>query len=167
MSSVKSIPEGFNTLTPHIIVKDGAQAIEFYKKAFGAEETGCSMLTPEGRIMHAEIKIGNSMLMLCEENAEWGCLSPATIGNTSVTLSLYVENSDSAFEKAVGAGAVVKMPLADMFWGDRYGQVTDPSGHIWAICTHIKDLTNEEITKAGIEAMAQYKGKEGECAAKA
>jgi len=166
MSSVKPIPEGFHTLTPHIVVKDGAEAIEFYKKAFGAEQIGCSMLCPEGKVMHAELKIGNSMIMIAQENPQWGCLSPATIGNTSVTLSLYVENSDEAFEKAVNAGATVKMPLADMFWGDRYGQVTDPSGHHWAICTHIKDLTNEEIAKASEEAMAQYKEK-GECAANA
>lgn len=155
MSSVKPIPEGFHTLTPHIVVKDGAEAIEFYKKAFGAEQIGCSMLCPEGKIMHAELKIGNSMLMMCTENAQWGVFSPATVGNTSVTLSLYVENADTAFEQAVNAGATVKMPLADMFWGDRYGQVTDPSGHIWAICTHIKDLTEEEIIKASQEAMAQ------------
>lgn len=167
MSSVKPIPEGFHTLTPHIVVKNGAEAIEFYKKAFGAEQIGCSMLTPEGNIMHAELKIGTSMMMLCAENPEWGVLSPLTVGNTSVTLSLYVENADAAFEKAVSAGATVKMPLADMFWGDRYGQVTDPSGHHWAICTHVKDLTEAEIEKAGQEAMAQYKGKEGECAANA
>lgn len=167
MSSVKPIPEGFHTLTPHIVVKDGAEAIEFYKKAFGAEQLGSSMLTPEGKVLHAELKIGDSMIMLCAENPEWGVASPLTVGNTSVTLSLYVENADTVFEKAVSAGATVKMPLGDMFWGDRYGQVTDPSGHNWAICTHIKDMTDEEIKKASEEAMAQYKGKEGECAAKA
>ncbi|MBI4853595.1 MAG: VOC family protein [Acidobacteria bacterium] len=167
MSSVKPIPEGFHTLTPHIVVKDGNEAIEFYKKAFGAEQIGCSMFSPDGKVMHAEIKIGNSMLMLCAENPQWGALSPLALGNTSVTLSLYVENADESFERAINAGANVKMPLADMFWGDRYGQVTDPSGHHWAICTHIKDMTGEEIQKAAQEAMAQYKDKEGECAAKA
>lgn len=167
MSSVKPIPEGFSTLTPHIVVKDGAQAIEFYKNAFGAEQVGCSMLAPDGSVMHAELKIGNSMVMLCSENAEWGAMSPLSVGNTSVTLSLYVENADAAFDKAVSAGATVKMPLADMFWGDRYGQLADPSGHIWAICTHIKDMTEEEIKQASAEAMAECKSKESESAANA
>ncbi|MFY9224247.1 MAG: VOC family protein [Blastocatellia bacterium] len=152
--SVKPIPEGFHTLTPHIILKNASEAIEFYKKAFGAEEI-FRMPTPDGKIGHAELKIGDSMLMLCDEYPEMGCLSPQTIGNTPVTLSLYVENADDAFNTAVAAGATVKMPLADQFWGDRYGQVTDPYGHCWSICTHIKDMTPEEIAQASAEAFSK------------
>lgn len=152
--SVKPIPEGFHTLTPHIILKNASEAIEFYKKAFGAEEV-FRMPTPDGKIGHAELKIGDSMLMLCDEYPEMGCLSPQTIGNTPVTLSLYVENADDVFNTAIAAGATVKMPLADQFWGDRYGQVADPYGHCWSICTHIKDMTPEEIAKASAEAFSK------------
>lgn len=154
MSSTKHIPEGYHTLTPHIIVRNATEALDFYKRAFGAEEI-YSVPGPDGKLMHAEIKIGNSMLMLADENPQWGVLSPLTIGNTSVTLSLYVEDADSTFNQAITAGATSKMPVADMFWGDRYGQVIDPYGHCWAVCTHIKDMTPEEITKASIEAMSK------------
>src|SRR6266852_8887588 len=140
----KAIPDGFHTLTPHIIVQDAAKAIEFYKKAFGAQENTRHM-APDGRaVMHAQLKVGNSMLMLANEFPPM-CVSPKARGGTSVTLHLYVENADAAFDRAVKAGCTVKMPLGDQFWGDRYGQVEDPFGHQWSIATHKQDLTNEQI----------------------
>lgn len=150
--TVKPIPEGQHTLTPHIIVNNGRAAIDFYKKAFGATEAG-RMEGPDGKIMHAELKIGDSMLYLCDE-FEGVALSPKTVGGSSVTLHLYVEKADDVFESAVSAGAEVEMPLQDAFWGDRYGKVVDPFGHHWSIATHIKDLTSEEIMKASEAAFA-------------
>lgn len=151
--TVKPVPEGHHTLTPHIVVNNCSAAIDFYKKAFGAEDRG-RMEGPDGKIMHAELKIGDSMLYLCDEY-EGMALSPSTIGNTSVTLHLYVEKADDVFESAVSAGATVSMPLTDAFWGDRYGQVVDPFGHKWSIATHVKDLTTEEIMKASEAAFSQ------------
>lgn len=148
-----SIPEGFHTLTPHLVVRGAAEAIDFYKKAFGAEET-FRMPGPGGRLMHAELRIGNSALMLADEAPEWGSNGPATIGGSPVTLSMYVEDCDKVYDQAVAAGATVKMPVADMFWGDRYGQLVDPFGHIWAICTHVKDLTPEEMQEAAAKAFS-------------
>jgi len=124
----KPIPDGFNTITPHIIVSDAAKAIEFYKKALGAQEIE-RFATPDGKgVMHAQLKIGNSMLMLGSEHPP-ECLSPKTRGGTSVSLFLYVENADATFDRAVKAGCTVKMAINDAFWGDRYGQVVDPFGH--------------------------------------
>jgi uncharacterized glyoxalase superfamily protein PhnB len=151
--TVKPIPEGQHSLTPHIIVSNGSEAIEFYKKAFGAEEVG-RMAGADGKIMHAELKIGDSHLYLCDE-FEGIAMSPKSVGGTSVTLHLYVEKADDVFESAVSAGAEIAMPLSDAFWGDRYGQVVDPFGHRWSIATHIKDLTAEEIMKAGEAAFSQ------------
>jgi PhnB protein len=140
----KPIPDGFYTITPHLIVSDGAKAIEFYKKAFGAQESE-RFMTPDGKtVMHAQLKIGTSMLMLGSEHPR-ECLSPKGRGGTSVQLLLYVENADAAFDRAVKAGCTVKMPLGDQFWGDRYGQVEDPFGHQWAIATHKQDLTKDQI----------------------
>jgi uncharacterized glyoxalase superfamily protein PhnB len=155
MATVKPIPEGFHTLTPHIIVKDADKAIDFYKRAFGAEEIA-RMPGPDGKtIMHAELKIGDSMLMLAGEFPEMGCLSPLSVGGTAVTLHLYVEDVDAATERAVKAGATLKMPVADMFWGDRYGAVTDPFGHQWSIATHTQDLSVEEVIKGAEKAFSQ------------
>lgn len=148
----KGIPEGFHTLTPHLVVRGAADALEFYKKAFGAEEIH-RMPGPDGKLMHAELKIGNSMLMLADEFPEWGSKGPETIGGSPVVLSLYVEDCDTVYNQAVEAGATVRMPLADQFWGDRYGQLTDPFGHIWGVCTNIKQLTPEEINEAAKAAM--------------
>ncbi|MBI4470886.1 MAG: VOC family protein [Acidobacteria bacterium] len=146
-SKVKAIPEGHHTLTPHIVVRGGMDAIEFYKRAFGAKEL-MVMPGPEGKVMHAEIQIGDSVLYLADEFPEMGgCLSPQAIGGTPVVLHLYVEDVDARFNQAVAAGAAVRMPLSDMFWGDRYGQVTDPFGHIWSLASHKEDLTPEEIGK--------------------
>jgi PhnB protein len=148
MPAVKPIPDGFHSLTPHIVVKGAAKAIDFYKKAFGAEEIH-RYGKPDGSVMHALLRIGDSMLMLGDEAPEMKCLGPTTIGGTAVTLNLYVADADKAWERAVQAGAKVKMPIADMFWGDRYGLVTDPFGHDWAIATRKQDLTSDQVMAAG------------------
>jgi PhnB protein len=140
----KSIPDGFYTITPHAVVADTAKAIEFYKKAFGAQEIE-RFMSPDGKaVMHAQLKIGNSMLMLGNEFPP-SCLSPKSRGGTTVSLFLYVENADAAFDRAVKAGCTVKMPMMDQFWGDRCGQVEDPFGHQWSVATHKQDLTHEQI----------------------
>ena len=142
----KPIPDGFHTLTPHLVVSDAVKAIEFYKKAFGAVEKD-KFMGPDGKVvMHAELKIGNSIFMLGNEHPPT-CLSPKSHGGTSVTLGLYVENADATFDRAVKAGCTVKMPLADQFWGDRYGQLEDPFGHQWSVATHKQDLTREQIAE--------------------
>ena len=142
----KPIPDGFNTITAHLIVPDVGKAIEFYKKALGAQETEKFMM-PDGKgIMHAQMKVGNSMLMLGNEMPPT-CLSPKARGGTSTTLNLYVENADAAFDRAVKAGCTVRMPIGDQFWGDRYGQVEDPFGHQWSFATHKQDLTPDQIAE--------------------
>jgi PhnB protein len=144
---IKPVPEGYHTLTPHLVVKGAGQAIEFYKKAFGAEEI-LRMPGPDGKsIMHAEIRIGDSRLFLVDEFPEMGTRGPLGIGGTPVTIHVYVEDVDTVFNRAVAAGAQVRMPLEDAFWGDRYGQVTDPFGHRWSLATRKEDLTPEEISQ--------------------
>ncbi len=154
---VKAIPDGFNTLSAHLAVKDAAKAIEFYKKAFGAEEI-FRMPGPGGQgVMHAEMRFGNSTLMLCQEMPGQQCslVSPQTASNKcTAVLHLYVENADAAYDRAVKAGATASMPLMDAFWGDRYGQVTDPFGQVWSIATHKQDLTPEQIAKGAEEFFA-------------
>lgn len=146
-NQVKPIPSGFHTLTPHLVVKDASQAIEFYKKAFGAEELSRAP-GPDGKsLMHADLKVGDSHLFLVDEFPEMDCRGPQSIGGTPVTIHMYVEDVDTAFEKALAAGAQVRMPVADMFWGDRYGVLTDPFGHAWSLATHKEDLSEEEIGK--------------------
>ena len=157
MPAVKPIPDGFHTLTPHIVVKGCAQAIEFYKKAFGAEELSRHPL-PDGSIMHAMIRIGDSMVMMNDEFPQMGAKGPASIGGTPVTLHLYVADADKAWERAVAAGATVRMPIADMFWGDRYGVVSDPFGHSWSIATHKEDLTPEQMMAKMQAAMSGAPG---------
>src|SRR5262245_43776361 len=130
--AVRAIPEGYSTITPHLVVKDGNEAIEFYKKAFGAQEL-CRMPGPDGALMHGELQIGNSRIFLGSECLEYGVVGPN--GSSPVTIHLYVEDADAAFTRAVEAGATVTMPLADMFWGDRYGKLVDPFGHHWSIAT--------------------------------
>lgn len=151
--AVKPIPEGHHTLTPHIVVNDGNSAIEFYKNAFGAEERG-RMQGPDGKVMHAELRIGDSMVYLCDE-FEGIARSPKSIGDTGVTFHLYVESADDVFNTAVSAGAGVEMPLQDAPWGDRYGKLIDPFGHRWSVATHIKDVTMEEMQKITDAACAQ------------
>ena len=149
--SVRRVPAGFHTITPHLAVRGAAKAIEFYKKAFGAEEI-VRNLGPDGRlIMHAQLKIGDSMLMLHDEFAESGGQSPHTLEGSPITLHLYVEDADAAFARAVAAGAKIEMALQDMFWGDRYGQLIDPFGHCWSIGSKIEDLNPEQIRKRAQE----------------
>ena len=157
---VKAIPDGFHSVTPGLVVRDGTKALEFYKAAFGAEVIG-QLPTPDGKLMHAEFRIGNSIVMLGEECPDWGVVGPETLGGSPVSLNIYVEDCDAVFNRAVEAGAAVKMPVADMFWGDRYGKVTDPFGHSWGILTHIKDLTEDEVKAAAAEAMAAMAAEHG------
>jgi PhnB protein len=151
---VKAVPTGFHTLTPHLTVRNADKALDFYKNALGAEVLNVARM-PDGKVMHAGLRIGDSMLMLNEEFPEYGGLSPLSLGGTGVTVHIYTDNVDQAFDRAVSSGAKVKMPLMDQFWGDRYGVVTDPFGHSWSIATHIKDLSPEEMQRAQEEAMAK------------
>ena len=144
--SGKAIPDGFRTITPHIVVKGAGPAIEFYKKAFGAEEIR-RIAGPGGNVMHAEMRIGDSIVMLNDEFPDYGALGPKTVGGTSTTLHIYVTDADAFMDRAVKAGAEVAMPLMDMFWGDRYGKLKDPYGHHWSVATHKEDLTDEEVAE--------------------
>lgn len=149
--SVSPIPEGFHTVTPHIIVNSAADAMEFYKKAFGAEEI-LRLEMPGGQgIMHAEIKIGDSTIMIAEEFPGNPMKSPKSVGTTTVSLAIYSEDCDAAFGRAVEAGATVEMPPMDMFWGDRYSKVVDPFGHAWEISTHTEDVSPEDCTARAAE----------------
>lgn len=150
---VKAIPEGFHTITPHLTVRDATRAIEFYKKAFGAEVFG--VMHQGDAVMHALLKIGDSFLMLNDEFPQMGTLSPLTTKGSGVVLHVYTENVDKAFERAVSAGATVAMPLMDQFWGDRYGVVTDPYGHKWSLAAHVRDMSADEVRKAQEEAFAK------------
>jgi PhnB protein len=150
--SVKPIPEGYHTLTPYFTVRDARRAIEFYKQAFGAEERGV-INGPDGKVMHAELKIGDSIIMLADEFPEFGSLSPETVGGSSMGLHIYVDNVDQAFDRAVKAGAKVEAPVVDQFWGDRYGRLKDPFGHKWSIATHVKDMSADEMRHSMNEAM--------------
>jgi uncharacterized glyoxalase superfamily protein PhnB len=154
VATVKPIPPGFHTVTPHLIVKDAAKAIDFYRRAFGAEELS-RMPGPNGEIMHAQMRIGDSPIMLADEFPAMGARGPLALGGSPVTLHIYTDDADAVFARATAAGATVKMPLADQFWGDRYGQVTDPFGHVWSIGMHVKDMTPAEMKKAMGEAFAQ------------
>jgi PhnB protein len=142
----KPIPDGMRSLTPHIVCKGAAAAIEFYKKAFGAVE-GFRLPGPDGRLMHAQVRIGDSALMLVDEYPDMGALGPTALKGSPVTIHLYVPDADATFAQAVAAGAKVVMPLAEMFWGDRYGQLEDPFGHRWSVATHLRDLSPEEIAQ--------------------
>jgi PhnB protein len=155
---VKPIPDGYHTLTPFLTIRDAARAIDFYKQAFGAEARDVAK-GPDGKVMHAELKIGDSIIMLSDEFPDYGCLSPQTIGGSSSGLHIYLENVDAAFDRAVKAGAKVEMPLADQFWGDRYGKLQDPFGHKWSIATHVKDMSADDMKKAMDEACAQMQDK--------
>ncbi len=149
----KPIPDGFHTTTPSLVVSNSKEAIEFYKKAFDANEI-YQFPAPDGKIMHAMIQIGDSFVMMSDEMPAMGTKSPISIGGTAVTLHLYVEDADKIFNQAVEAGAKVTMPIMDAFWGDRFGTILDPFGHSWAIATHKIDLTPEGLRKAGEEFFA-------------
>ena len=151
---VKPIPDGFNTVSVYLIVPNAVEALEFYEKAFGAE-TVCRMAGPDGKsTMHAECRIGNSTVMLSEENPEWGTRSALTIGGSPISMHLYVENADSFMDRAVAAGCEVVMPLMNAFWGDRYGKLKDPFGIEWGIATHVEDLSPEEMDRRAQEFFA-------------
>lgn len=147
MATAKPVPDDMHTVTPHLICAGAADAIEFYKKAFNAVEAG-RLPGPNGRLMHAMIRIEGSAVMLVDEMPEWGAFGPKSLKGSSVTMHIYVPDADAFFARAVAAGAKVIMPLADMFWGDRYGKIEDPFGHHWSIATHQRDLSPEEITTA-------------------
>ena len=152
---VKPIPDGYHTVTPYLCVRDAGAAIDFYKKALGAEER-CRMPGPGGQgIMHAEVKIGDSILMLSDEMPDWGHLSPQSIGNTPVTIHVFVPDVDAAIANAESHGAKVTQPPCDMFWGDRYGKIQDPFGHSWSIATHIEDVAPEQMGERAAKAFAE------------
>ncbi len=153
---VKPIPDGYHTVTPYMIVKDAARAIEFYKKAFGATEL-VRMAGPDGKVFHAEIKIGNSPIMLADEHPEFLARSPQTIGGSPISICLYVPDVDALASQAVAAGAKVLRPVKDQFYGDRSGTFEDPFGHTWTIATHKEDLSAQEIGRR-MEAMMQQQG---------
>ena len=144
----KAIPDGYHTVTPHLIVSDAAKAIDFYKKAFGATEL-FRMAGPGGKVIHAEIKIGNSPVMLADEFPEMGFRGPQSLCGSSVSILhyLYVEDVDAYFSRAIAAGAKVLKPVQDQFYGDRSGTLTDPFGHVWTIATHKEDVSLEELHK--------------------
>ena len=152
--SAKPIPEGYHTLTPFLTVRNAARAIEFYKQAFGAQERGVAK-GPDGKVMHAELKIGDSVIMLSDEYPEFGSLSPQSVGGSPMGLHIYIENVDAAFDRAVKAGAQVEMPVMDQFWGDRYGKLKDPFGHKWSIATHVKDVSADEMKRSMDDAMSK------------
>jgi PhnB protein len=145
-SSVKPIPEGYHTATPYLTVNDAGKAIDFYKRAFDAKEI-MRMEGPPGKIVHAELRIGDSVIMLADEMPQSPTRAPQSVGGTTGGLFLYVNDVDSAYQKAVSAGGKAGMAPADMFWGDRYGQLTDPFGHSWSLATHKEDVAPEEMKK--------------------
>jgi PhnB protein len=151
----KNPPTGYHSITPAIVVRDADKAIDFYKRAFGAEEIA-RMKGPDGSVMHAELRIGDSIFMLGEENPQWGTKSPQSLGGAHGSLHIYVPDTDAAYAKAVNAGAKSSSPPEDAFWGDRYAKVEDPFGHQWGLGTRIKDMTPEEQQKAGDEWMAKF-----------
>ncbi|MFP5260567.1 MAG: VOC family protein [Blastocatellia bacterium] len=157
-SKVKRVPEGFHTITPGLIVDGAEKAVEFYKEAFGAEVIDIHKSPDGSKVVHSEIKIGDSRIFLNDEFPEMGARGPKLMGGSPVSLNLYVEDADAVFERAVAAGAAVVMPLADQFWGDRWGMVRDPYGHVWSVASHVADVSQEEIIKAS-EAYFNQSGK--------
>ncbi|SCC94282.1 conserved hypothetical protein [Thiomonas sp. X19] len=152
MSKVKAIPDGMHSLTPHLVCRNAAAAIDFYRRAFGAIEQ-FRLPTPDGKLIHACVLIGDSQLFLFDEMPKHGALGPQALKGSPVTIHLQVQDADATFARAVDAGAKITMPLADQFWGDRYGQLEDPFGHHWAVATHVRDLSPEQIRVAAAEAM--------------
>jgi PhnB protein len=152
--ATKPVPEGYHTVTPYLHVDDAEQAIDFYKKAFGAKER-MRMEAPDGRIAHAEIEIGDSLVMLSDPFPQSSVRTPKELGGTTAGVFLYLEDVDAVVKRAVGAGATVTMEVADQFWGDRFGSVTDPFGHSWSIATHVEDVPPEEMAERAKAAMAE------------
>ncbi len=153
--AVPPIPEGFHSVSAHLTVQDAARAIRFYVEAFGANELPVRLTDPQGRIVHAEIRIGDSIVMLNEEVPEWGNIAPPSLGGTPVRIALYVEDVDALAQRAVAAGAKVLIPVADQFYGDRSGRLEDPFGHQWVIATHREDVPIEEMQKRFDRMMQQ------------
>jgi PhnB protein len=149
--TVKAIPDGFHTITPHIVVRDAARAVDWYKQALNAEERS-RIPVPSGKLMSVELWFGDSPVMVADEFPEMGVLSPQSIGGTPVVLSIYTEDVDALWQRAVTAGAEVLHPLQNQFWGDRHGQLTDPFGHRWGLAQHMQDVTPEEIARAAAKA---------------
>jgi len=146
-SHVKPIPDGMHSVTPMLVCAGAADAIEFYKKAFNAVETG-RLPGPKGKLLHAAIRIGDSVVMLTDEFPDFGSFGPKSLRGSPVTIHLYVDDVDEFAARAVAAGAKITMPIADMFWGDRYGQLEDPFGHRWSVGTHVRDVSPEEMRQA-------------------
>jgi uncharacterized glyoxalase superfamily protein PhnB len=147
VSNVKTIPDGMRGVTPHLICAGAADAIEFYKKAFNAVELS-RIAGPNGKLMHGSIRIGDSTVMLVDEFPDYGSVGPKTLKGSAVVIHLYVEDADAFAAHSVAAGAKITMPVAEMFWGDRYGQLEDPFGHRWSVATHVRDVTPEEMQQA-------------------
>ena len=152
--ATQPVPEGYHTVAPYLAVEDAARAIEFYTQAFGAKEV-VRMDAPGGKIGHAELEIGDSRIMLSDPFPQSSTKPPKDLGGTSFSVMMYVEDVDAAFKRAVDAGASVSMELSDMFWGDRFGSVTDPFGHSWSLATHVEDVPPEEMAERAKAAMAQ------------
>jgi PhnB protein len=153
----KPVPEGMHSVTPHLICAGAAEAIEFYKRAFNAVEIA-RLPGPDGRIMHANLRIGDSSVMLVDEMPEHGALGPRSLKGSPVVIHLYVDDADGVASRAEAAGAKITMPVQEMFWGDRYGQLEDPFGHRWSVATHVKDVTQEEMRAAMAKMAADQKG---------
>jgi PhnB protein len=151
--AVKPIPEGYNTVTPYLAVDGAAEAIEYYKKAFGATERG-RMEAPDGKIGHAELEIGDSVVMLSDALPQFSTRSPKELGGTSVSMFMYVEDVDATVKQAVDAGGTIDAEVTDQFWGDRFGSVQDPFGHVWSVATHVEDVPPEEMAERAKAAMA-------------
>jgi len=154
MANVRPIPQGFHSVTPYLTLNDTARAIDFYKRAFGAQEV-TRMNAPDGKVVHAEIRIGDSIIMLGDEMPGMGYRSPQSLGGTTVGINIYVEDVDKVFNQAVSAGAQVEAQVADMFWGDRYGRLKDPFGHSWSVATHKEDVAPAEMSKRMQAEMAK------------
>jgi PhnB protein len=152
--SVQPVPEGYNTLSIYLAVEDAAQAIDYYVKAFGAKELG-RMDAPGGKIGHAELQVGDSRLMLSDPFPQSSTRPPKELGGSSASVFMYVEDVDAVVKQAVDAGATVTMEVADQFWGDRFGTISDPFGHVWSIATHIEDVSHEEMAERAKAAMAE------------
>jgi PhnB protein len=157
-AAVKAIPQGYHSVTPYIMVKGAGEALEFYKKAFGAKER-LRIPGPGGKVMHAEFEIGDSIIMMADEFPEMGALGPLSLKGTPVGIHLYVENADEVFAKAVAAGAKVERPLQNQFYGDRSGALVDPFGHKWHIATHIEDVSEAELNRR----MQEWQKKGAQC----
>jgi PhnB protein len=157
MPNVKPVPEGYHNVTPYLFVRSAASAIDFYKNIFGATEI-MRMPGSNGKIMHAELRIGDSIIMLADENPQTGVMSPQTIGGFSVGMHLYVENVDQVIQKAVESGAKLLRPIKNQFYGDRSGTVLDPFGHMWSVATHVEDVSPEEMRKRMTAAVGQAAG---------